>query len=470
MSDDLVSLTSLIGENISAVEGDVEDLALLLRRHHYDAIGRAVEDVADDLRVRRWREIFINLDGWQDDHSDDWRDSDQSFDVAAAWRLFVYHPGAITGLLFESKPMSELGFLLPPRQILADIYEAWYGLAADNAVPGVDRRSSRLGAGFLARTRWLLLSAPFRQKESVDDISQSAIERARQAREEWLAVLDTIDDYPNLRARIDVEREAVYIASIELANDRSGADPARVHLAEHIVTRLLLPRFAWVSALRVLTKVRGRGILVHLASAGSLFFAAGVLFVLAALDVWSWGYNAAATGALIGYCAVAIAAAARPYLGWLWLLRQPAGASVGLLALIALPSLWATAETGSATLAGGLMALVGVGYLAVEAGNHGARRVVLRAIGSGLFGLVQSAMVSLIGLRYLFPVFVFSSTGESAPLSCWWAGCTGDVLPPWLLLFTATTWSFVVGVFLQITWNDQPITAPLAHVSWRRGR
>ena len=465
MSEDLVSLTRLIGENVSAVEDDVEKLARVLRRHHHDAIGRAVEDVADDLRVRRWREILVNLDGRQDDHS-----GDQSFAVADAWRLFVYHPGAVTGLLFESKPMSELGILLPKRQVLADIYEAWYGLAADNAVPGVDRRSTTLGAGFLARTRWLLLSAPFRRKEAVGSISKSTIERARQAREEWLAVLDTIDDYPNLRARIDVEREAVYIASIELANDRSGADPARVHLAEHIVTRLLLPRFAWVSALRVLTKVRGRGILVHLASAGSLFFAAGVLFVLAALDVWSWGYSAAAIVALIGYCVVAIAAAARSHLGWLWLLRQPAGASVGLLALIALPPLWATAETGPATLAGGLMALIGVGYLAVEAGNHGARRVVLRAIGTGLFGLFQAAMVSLIGLRLLFPVFVSSSTEENAPFSCWWTGCAGDVLPPWLLLFTATTWSFVVGVFLQITWNDQPITAPLAHVSWRRGR
>jgi hypothetical protein len=36
-----------------------------------------------------------------------------------------------------------------------------------------------------------------------------------------------------------------------------------------------------------------------------------------------------------------------------------------------------------------------------------------------------------------------------------------------MLLVLAAAWCLAVGVFSQILWDDRPITAPLAHLSWR---
>lgn len=445
MDDGLKTLVQLPRED--PVNKDaVKEVANRLLKECQEEIEQAWSDKVDtDTRIRLWREIFSK-------HAPG----------ADAWRLFAYKPGAVIGFFsLQERPTQR-------RRILTEIYEAWYEMAADGVVPGVDRRSATMGAGFLARTRWLLLSAPFRGETLHSVGVQSQVERARQAREEWLAVLDVIDDHPNLRAAIDVEDEAVKLTSVVLKDRQSGTDLARFVIARHVVTRLLLPRFAWLAALRVLREVWGRGVLLHLATAGTLFLAALIMIVIAIVGVWPWGYTVAAVTALLGYGIVALGAALRPQLGWLWLLRQPAGAAVGLLALIALPDWWATADSSAAAIASGILILIGVGYLTIEAGNHGARAIIRRSVGVSLIGFCQAAMVSLIGLRFLFPVF--AAAVDDVRLSCWWTGCPSEVLPAWLLLLTATAWSFVAGVFLQITWNDQPITAPLAHISWRRGR
>jgi hypothetical protein len=114
----------------------------------------------------------------------------------------------------------------------------------------------------------------------------------------------------------------------------------------------------------------------------------------------------------------------------------------------------------------------------VEAAGHGIGGVrrLWRPVVVGVFGFLHAIMVSLIGLRFLVPVF-----SQKPYLSCWWAAqrCGAPAtagtpawagLPPWLLILLAASWSFAGGVFLQILWDDQPVTAPLAHVNWRRGR
>lgn len=460
MTVDLVALLRFPEREGSIDEEYVDDLAEGIRGYHESAFKEALKGAADEIGVRRWRKLLSNLDGRQGNVDGGPKIPLKALEVPSVWRFFIRSPEAAVALLAKlDVPKSKM------QETLTVIYEAWYELATDNAVPGVDRRSAASGLGFLARTRWALLSEPFRQK--VDGPTKSEVARARQAREEWISVLDTIDDYPNLRAVIDVEAEAKDIVSVRLQRE-NDADPAWHEVVGHVITRLLLPRFAWGTAFRIIWETWGRKALAHFVLALSLFFAAVAIFVITVLTGWQWGYTAAAGLALAGYCVVGFGAALRPHLGWPWLLRQPAGAAVGLLALVALPINWVTAEPFAAVVASGVLALVGVGYIAVEEGNHGAQRIVRRAIGVGSFGLFQAAMVSLIGLRFLFPVF--AAAKEGAPLTCWWDECTGNGLPPGLLLVTATTWSFAVGVFLQITWNDQPITAPLAHVSWRRGR
>jgi hypothetical protein len=85
-------------------------------------------------------------------------------------------------------------------------------------------------------------------------------------------------------------------------------------------------------------------------------------------------------------------------------------------------------------------------------------------------------MVSVIGVRFLLPVFA-----QKPYLSCLWntPGCGAPAapgapawtaLPGWLVICVAASWSFAAGVFLQILWDDQPVTAPLSHVTWRRRR
>jgi len=464
VSVELIALLRFPKREGSIGEKDVDNLAKGIRGYHGNAFQEALEDATDEIRVRRWRKLLSNLDGRQESVDGGPKIPVAALEISSAWRFFVYSPEAAVALLAKLD-VAERNM----QEALTSLYEAWYELAADNAVPGVDRRSVDLGTGFLARTRWVLMSVPFRREEEQkgDKPTDSEVIRARQAREEWLSVLDTIDDYPNLRAAIDVEAEAEDIVSVRLERE-NNADPAWREVVGHVITRLLLPRFAWMKAARIVWKVWGKKALVHFLGAAGLFLIAVATFAATVLMSWQWGYAAAAGFALAGYCVVGFGAALRPHLGWPWLLRQPAGAAVGLFALVALPIDWVKAEPSAALVAGGVLAIVGVGYIAVEGGNHGARRIVWRALGTGLFGLFQAAMVSLIGLRFLFPVFAAAQKGD--PLICWWDTCTGDGLSPWLLLLAATTWSFVVGVFLQITWNDQPITAPLAHVSWRRGR
>ena len=111
-------------------------------------------------------------------------------------------------------------------------------------------------------------------------------------------------------------------------------------------------------------------------------------------------------------------------------------------------------------------------HLYGEAVGHGVggRRLARRPPVVSLIGLIHGLLVSLIGLRFLLPIFAASPQNGPA-LSCWYAAgsCHGMALPVPALLGLATAWSLAAGVFLQIIWDDEPVTAPLAHVSWHRG-
>jgi hypothetical protein len=73
-------------------------------------------------------------------------------------------------------------------------------------------------------------------------------------------------------------------------------------------------------------------------------------------------------------------------------------------------------------------------------------------------------MVSLIGLVAVAPAFA-SPAGRLGGI--WRQPGYGRA---GLLLALAAAWCLAVGVFSQILWEDRPITAALAHLSWRRGR
>ncbi|MEU4827766.1 hypothetical protein AB0H37_38390 [Actinomadura sp. NPDC023710] len=450
----------------------VRALAKALCRHRRQVIDAAL--AADSAeRVHRWRDLLTDLENLP------------GADLQQAWRLFADNPGAIVSH-FALNEQSHQRW-----SMLVELYTAWLELAADRQVPGVDDRSTAIGAARLARTRWKLLSAPDRPTVTglPPDIERRRIpsraQQARQAREQWLTVLAGIDDYPAL-AVLDMETEAADLATVDVGSNAappctavpdSGDAVPRSAISGYVVTRLLLPRFSWRASRALVRATEGRRSTVHWWSAAAILTAAVAAFGIAVADCHGWsyhGYTAAAVLATLGYAVIAAGVAAGPPLGWPWLLRQPAGSAVGLLALGALPAdWWWKADPALLGQAIALLVALGVGYLLTEVANHGVRgrSLLLRTGGIAIAGFLHAFLVSLIGLRTIVPAFTSAPQNTDLRLSCWWtsAGCSRDGLAPWQIVLAATAWSFVVGVFLQILWDDQPITAPLAHVRWRRG-
>ncbi|MEU7942456.1 hypothetical protein [Microbispora bryophytorum] len=482
-----------IGQD-SDIDREVEKLATELRREHEAEINEVSRTTGSATkRIKLWRAFFA-------------KDLDlRAVSPTLAWQAFAFHPGSVASSFRLRDDEQE------PWSVLVEQFEAWYMLATTNSVPHISARDAALGAAYLARTRWLLLSAPFRADVAHIDPEDRGyvdfgVERAREAREQWLAVLAEIDKHSTLRSKIDVEAESDLLARLEIGEktsaeaDQSGEqattpskDPYLRSIAGYIITHLLLPRFAWWRSWTLVRGNLGRPVSVHGLATAAVFAGALVAFVLTALGVLgtSSGYTAAAVIALMGYVSIAVGAAFHRELGWLWLLRQPASSAVGLLTLAALPAdwwavsdrdtlptlskspdRWAASDGWAILLASVILIGVGLAYLVIEASNHGAsgRSLFGRALGVGTFGLLHAAMVSLIGLRFLLPAF--ASTAGGMPISCWWTttGCGNAALWPAPMLLAATAWSFVSGVFLQILWDDQPITAPLSHVTWKVGQ
>ena len=149
-----------------------------------------------------------------------------------------------------------------------------------------------------------------------------------------------------------------------------------------------------------------------------------------------------------------------------WLLRLPAAGAIGVVALVSLlPGGWLTTppDTGAAC---GVLAGAAVGYLLVEARNHGVALVsaLLRTLGVALAGMAHALLVSLLGLVAVAPAFI----ADGGHLALVWRH--PGYRHAGLLLLLAACWCLAVGVFSQILWDDRPITAPLAHLSWRTGR
>jgi hypothetical protein len=390
---------------------------------------------------------------------------------------------------------------------LVEIYEAGYQLAIRNAgdrgPAGGVPFAWQLGAAHLARTRWVLLCLPFagiRPEDHglrrVDDDLGRLVALAQQARSDWLAVLAAIDDYPLLAGRIgDVEDEVWQLVSVQVTQINLWPDPsakaksAKAESAEDradplgretdrfAVTRLLLPRFAWRRSTAICFRSMNALPLTLNAVAAAAVVSAMVLPVIGYCLHLTWGYTAAAATAATAYVLIAWATGADRRAAWPWLLRQPASAAVGLLAVAAFgPSWWYTGgargDTARALVAAAGLAGAALVYLCIEAAGHGVRgrRLAGRSLLVSGFGLVHGVLVGLIGLRFLLPIFAASPPGGPA-LSCWYTpgACHGQALPVLVLLAIAAAWSLAAGVFLQIIWDDQPVTAPLAHVSWHRG-
>ncbi|MEV4511593.1 hypothetical protein AB0K00_21780 [Dactylosporangium sp. NPDC049525] len=402
--------------------------------------------------------------------------------------LFAYHPDTV---LRDVVPQIRVE---STWAVTVCLYEAWWRLAATGRLSTVEPRGQQAAAGYLARTRWLLYTWPFHAGPgdsgltaedliALDGSRATLVTRARQAREDWLTVLDTVEDHSLLLADITPENDIrrllshpINVPALNAPRAPAVGDPVDKAVWRHTVRLHLLPRFAvgaaWQLAWR-LTGGLGRGALVTAALA---FLTALTLLGLGLGRHWphdtAWMLTIATLAAGVGYTAVTVAGISERAASWPWLLRQPASAMLGVVALLALqPDWWQASQPRTAVIAAGILVALATGYLTIEAGNHGVSRgwpLLRRVTAVAGLGAIHAVLISTIALRWLAPAL---SEG-GADMTCLWSphGCPAPTLPPGPVFALAAAWCFAAGVFSQILWDDQPYTAPLAHLGWRKGR
>ena len=305
------------------------------------------------------------------------------------------------------------------------------------------------------------------------------VSRCQESRRLWQRCLDEYQSHPLLSqarpAELEQELEALVfsgpdrraplILSVRPLAEQAGPTAADKNVADEVAERHLLPRFdlAGVLALALYDDDRrgraGRRAIAALAALAGL----ATVTCAALLAVRPAAVLAAVCYVLIGVGVMAYGTAwAAP-----WLLRLPAAAAVGVIALVSiLPGGWIPAasppEGGLAVLA---LAAASCGYLLVQARNHGLTGWSLgRAVAVAAIGAAHALMVSLLGLVVVAPAFI----ADGSSLVALWRH--PGYRHAGVVLALATVWCLAVGVFSQILWDDRPITAPLAHLSWRSGR
>lgn len=367
---------------------------------------------------------------------------------------------------------------------IVELYEALWLLVNDGSLPWLSARDGQTAAAYLARTRWTLYALAYCQRpEILPSLERERIRRgrlgrlARTAREEWVAVLDAIEDYPLLDRDIDAAADTAALVSVSL--DRSTSEPGRptprdAEVWRHCLRHHLLPRFHLGPVWRIAWTLSKRWTRCAMSIAGVTLIAAVALLMIGVIwPSWEWfGQTCFTWGAVLaagGYLAIAVAAAGERSASWPWLLRQPASAAIGMLALTTMnPHWWHDGSTDwkAAGLAAGGLTGAAVVYLTVEGINHGLSKETLwKRVGAvALLGVTHAFIVAGMTLRSVVPIY----TENGHKLKCLWdnSACE-EGARPFLILTLAAGWAFAAGVFIQILWEDQASTAPLAHLGWR---
>jgi len=399
--------------------------------------------------------------------------------------LFAYHPDTVLNDIVPRLGVSSTW------TVTVSLYEAWWRLAATGQLAGVEPRGQRTAAAYFARTRWLLYCLPFRlgtdSRIDADDRHRLAtpeqlVSRAREARQDWLAVLDAIEDHSLLERDIHPEHEARDLLDCPVNLSQLGGtvpsrtDPIDAEVWRHCVRRHLLPRFAVGASWRIGWRLSGRLSRANTIIAAVMFTAAVALGLLSASRRWpgasDWLLTAATAAAGAGYAAVLAASVRNRAASWPWLLRQPASATLGAVALVALnPGWWSAGTSRPKAGAAAILVALAVGYLTIEAINHGVAAgwpLLRRVAAVSAMAAMHATIIGALVLRWLAPAL--SENGDA--LTALWstAGAPAGTPAAGYTFALAAAWCFAAGVFSQILWDEQPFTAPLAHLGWRNGR
>ena len=339
----------------------------------------------------------------------------------------------------------------------------------------------RMRLPLVARARFLILSAPFR-----GDVPQSSwpeieatfgdlgrlSQRARLAREAWADELLSYQDRPaidRLGPR-DLENEGRLLTThdtswrgshLALQRPSDARDPHEERAAtERMLRRFYLPRFMLADVASVVWRSMGGWGRAAIAGAVLMLVVGAFALPLAAMlntsgPAWTRPVGglpgAAAILGAVGYFIVVIHLLVHgPSVAYPFLLRFPAGVAIGLAALLSLQDFDYRAHSA----AGAGVVVIAVLYLMVEARNHGVALwpSVRRGLATGLIGLVHGLVLSAAAVAAALPAL-----SNYPPV-----GLRGAAIAQVLLAAGGLT----LGVFLQVLWEDRPVTYPLAHMEW----
>jgi hypothetical protein len=138
-------------------------------------------------------------------------------------------------------------------------------------------------------------------------------------------------------------------------------------------------------------------------------------------------------------------------------LRLPAGAAVGMAAVLSTDRILQTSPAGWQ-----ILVPIGAffGYVAFEARQHNASLVFAKAALMTALGLLYGVAVAAVALSIVSPSFpVAGSPGQ------WGWGNGHDVLP--MVAFRGAV-AVLMGTLLQVLWSDRTVASPLDRMTWRK--
>jgi len=164
----------------------------------------------------------------------------------------------------------------------------------------------------------------------------------------------------------------------------------------------------------------------------------------------------------------------RPLAAMKWLWRLPAASVVGMLLLISLSRTWwqgLPANHAGVLTAGVVLVAASYAYLLLEVKNHGVswQRGTTRAGLVLLSAAAHSYLVATISLNLVAGAFMDGAISVDAATGTSLRAVLADPNQYLWLVGASTAWCIATGVFSQILWDDRPVTAPLAHMQWKKG-
>jgi hypothetical protein len=266
----------------------------------------------------------------------------------------------------------------------------------------------------------------------------------REALTEWIASL--LDPSTGFLDALDtVEADLGEVLRNKDVRDDAELKP----VIPSISARLRLPRFDLGGyADDVFDEPRRTG---YLLAATAMALVATVSLAL------GWRVEAGAACALACYTGAFVAAAQNDKLTPLLLLRIPAATSVGAAAVLTFDPDWMVGLQGRPAFGIAVGAgFVALGYLANEARSHGVRdsaALARRSLVVLVIAAAHAVAIALVTVAFALPVFHGSDPVPELPASI--------SLGPTLAVFAST--SLLLGLIVQVLWDDKPVTAPLSH-------